>query len=125
MKQAVAPVGTDPHETTDSIVASELLKLRNQREKLTSDNKAYVENHPELHVLIDQFVCACMSSKPTDIVKFGAFFFNDLRKSGGVGPCPVVIAGPSGMNVYTPLYTPIYPYISLYTLDQNFPLIPT
>jgi len=43
-------------------------------------------------------VCACISSKPTDIVKFGAFFFSDMRKHGGIGPCPIVFAGPSGVG---------------------------
>ena len=79
-------------------VAAELLKLRNQREKLADENKKYIDSHPELHRLVDQFVCACISSKPTDIVKFGAFFFSDMRKHGGIGPCPIVFAGPSGMS---------------------------
>ena len=75
-------------------VAAELKKLQDQRHIIAQENKKYIDKHPELATLIDQFVSACISHKPTDIVKFGAHFFNDLRKSAGKGgPCPVVFAG--------------------------------
>lgn len=51
-----------------------------------------------MRTLIDDFVAAVIAHKPADLVKFGAFFFSDLRKNGGLGPCPVVIAGPSGVG---------------------------
>jgi len=98
MNQAAVPVGTNPLYTTDSIVESELKKLRNMREKMANDNEKYIEQHPELHTLLDEFVTACISSKPNDIVKFGAFFFRDKKTSGGMGPCPIVICGPSGVG---------------------------
>lgn len=98
MKQAAAASGTEPSETTDSILAGELQKLRVQRERLHEDNSKYIQEHPELHTLVDQFVTACIHSKPTDIVKFGQFFFSDMRNSRGVGPCPIAIAGPSGVG---------------------------
>lgn len=65
---------------------------------MANDNEKYIEQHPELHTLIDEFVTACISSKPNDIVKFGAFFFRDKRSAGGIGPCPIVLAGPSGVG---------------------------
>lgn len=98
MKQAALAPGTDPSETSDSILAGELQKLRIQREKFHEENRKYIDEHPELHSLVDQFVTACIHSKPTDIVKFGHFFFSDMRNSRGVGPCPIVIAGPSGVG---------------------------
>jgi len=67
--------------------------LQDQRNIISQENKKYIEKHPELATLIDQFVSACISHKPTDIVKFGVFFFNDLRKSTSAGPVPVVFAG--------------------------------
>ncbi len=48
--------------------------------------------------LIDEFVSATISAKPTDLVKFGSFFFTNYKKSGESGPCPVVFAGPSGVG---------------------------
>lgn len=98
MKQSVPGVATESEETADNIVASELLKLQNQRKTMKDDNQAYLESHPELSGIIDKFVSACVSHKPNDIVKFGAFFFSDLRKTGGIGPCPVIFAGPSGVG---------------------------
>lgn len=74
-------------------VAAELKKLQDQRTIISQENKKYIDKHPELATLIDQFVSACISHKPNDIVKFGAHFFSDLRKSAGLGPCPVVFAG--------------------------------
>ena len=74
-------------------VTAELKKLQDQRTIISQENKKYIDKHPELATLIDQFVSACISHKPNDIVKFGAHFFSDLRKSAGLGPCPVVFAG--------------------------------
>ncbi len=51
-----------------------------------------------MKTLIDEFVSAAISSKPSDLVKFGAFFFTNWKKSGSNGPCPVVFAGPSGVG---------------------------
>jgi guanylate kinase len=31
-------------------------------------------------------------------VNFGIFYFNNLRKNGKVGPCPIIFAGPSGVG---------------------------
>lgn len=60
---------------------------------MKEDNQAYLDTHPELSGIIDKFVSACVSHKPNDVIKFGAFFFSDLKKTGGVGPCPVIFAG--------------------------------
>jgi hypothetical protein len=77
---------------------TELQKLQQYREQVMIDNQKYLDDHPELSSLIDQFVAAVITQKPTDLVKFGQFFFNNLRSSGGSGPCPIVIAGPSGVG---------------------------
>lgn len=62
------------------------------------DNKCYVDRHPELRTIIDEFVAATISFKPDDIVKFAATYFSDLKKNGKLGPKPFVIAGPSGVG---------------------------
>lgn len=106
MKQAAASSGTNPNDTADSIIEKELAKLRKTRDQLNEENKKYIESHPELHKLIDKFVTSCVASKPTDIVKFGSFFFDDLRKQGGdinanIGPAPIVLCSLPGADKET------------------------
>jgi len=54
-----------------------------------------------MRVLIDEFVSAAIQAKPNDLVKFGTFFFTHWKNNGSRGPCPVVIAGPSGVGKTT------------------------
>jgi guanylate kinase len=79
-------------------IAAELQKLQEYRTKIGTENQRYISDHPELRTLVDDFVTAVIAHKPEDLVKFGAFFFNDRRKNHHLGPCPVVIAGPSGVG---------------------------
>lgn len=65
---------------------------------MNEDNQKYIDEHPELRSLIDDFVAAAISHKPADLVKFGSYFFSEIRRHGKVGPCPIVIAGPSGVG---------------------------
>lgn len=57
-----------------------------------------MESHPELQRLLDDFVTAVITHKPTDLVNFGLYFFNNVRSNGKFGPCPIIIAGPSGVG---------------------------
>jgi guanylate kinase len=66
--------------------------------RINDENDQYCKDHPELSGLIDDFVAAIIQQKPTDLVKFGAFYFANLQKNGKIGPCPVIIAGPSGVG---------------------------
>lgn len=79
-------------------VAQELEKLQIYREKLIDSNQQYINSHPEIRSLLDNFVGAIMVQKPNDLVKFGFTYFNNLRKNDQLGPCPVVISGPSGVG---------------------------
>jgi guanylate kinase len=65
---------------------------------MNEENKKYIDRHPELRAIVDDFVAAAISQKPEDLIKFGCFYFNNLRQTGGIGPPPVVIAGPSGVG---------------------------
>lgn len=76
----------------------ELKKLKQYRLKISEDNQKYIDSHPELRTLVDDFISAAISHKPDDIVKFGAYFFSEVRKNGKLGPIPIVIAGPSGVG---------------------------
>ncbi|RYG67117.1 hypothetical protein EON64_08165 [archaeon] len=79
-------------------MATELAKLQEYREAIKEENQKYIEGHPELGQLLDEFVTAVITHKPTDLSKFGYFYFSNLRKNGVTGPSPVVIAGPSGVG---------------------------
>lgn len=68
------------------------------RNSVAENNKRYVDAHPELQQLLDAFVTAVITHKPPDIINFGLFFFNNIRSNGRFGPCPVIIAGPSGVG---------------------------
>lgn len=57
-----------------------------------------MESHPELQRLLDDFVTAVITHKPTDLINFGLYFFNNVRSNGKFGPCPIIIAGPSGVG---------------------------
>lgn len=94
---AQAP-GTAPEATHASILASELEKLNDYRMKLKEDNQSYLESHPELRSLVDNFVHEVLIKRPADIIKFGGQYFNSLRNPNLAGPQPIVIAGPSGVG---------------------------
>ena len=79
-------------------IAGELEKLQHYRNRMNEENKKYIDDHPELRVLVDDFIANAISQKPQDLIKFGLFYFNNLRETGGIGPPPVVIAGPSGVG---------------------------
>lgn len=98
MNQPVVPSGTDPAFSNDDILASEMKKLKEYRDQVADENKLYLDGHPELATLLDDFVSAVMIHKPTDLVKFGFSYFSSLRPDGALGPAPVVIAGPSGVG---------------------------
>lgn len=100
MKQAAKPVGTKKDETKQSILMEELGKLQKSRESIREQNMKYVERHPELKTLMDEFSTAVIAEKPSDIIKFGAKWFATLR-SGGMGFPPLVLTGPSGCGKTT------------------------
>ncbi|KAJ1414626.1 guanylate kinase [Ochromonadaceae sp. CCMP2298] len=98
MDSGAVPSGTAPGQDEEAIVAAELQKLQDYRSTVAEENHKYIAEHPELRTLIDDFISAAISHKPADLVKFGAFYFSDLKKNGKIGPYPVVIAGPSGVG---------------------------
>lgn len=100
MKQSVKPVGTQKNETKQSILMEELGKLQKSRETLKEANMKYVNKHPELRTLLDEFSTAVLAEKPADIIKFGSRWFGSLR-SGGMGFAPLIVTGPSGCGKST------------------------
>mmetsp|Transcript_9553 Transcript_9553/g.14378 ORF Transcript_9553/g.14378 Transcript_9553/m.14378 type:complete len:296 (-) Transcript_9553:102-989(-) len=106
-------------ETKESILGQELEKLQEKKNKLKEDNTKYVSNHPELSVIIDEFVADVLQKKPHDIVKFGEKFFSKrARKSQKIndlsGLPPLVIAGPSGVGKGTIISKLVASYPALF-----------
>jgi guanylate kinase len=92
--------GTDPSATIDSILAQELDKLQERRLRLKDGNQVYIDMHPELPQLIDDFVTSIITHKPTDLIKYGTEYFLSMRK-GGILPMPLVVSGPPGVGKTT------------------------
>jgi guanylate kinase len=100
MKQAAKVAGTGKDETKQTILESELNRLQEMRSRIKEGNQRYVERHPELRTLMDEFVAATIAQKPNDIIKFGAKWFSSLRE-GQVGFCPLIVTGTSGAGTST------------------------
>jgi guanylate kinase len=70
---------------------------------MKEENQKYIDAHPELNSLLDEFVAAAIREKPSDLINFGSEFFTNLRDvthaaAIAKGPSPVVFAGPSGVG---------------------------
>lgn len=67
---------------------------------MREENAHYMMKHPELGTLVDGFITAVVTQKPTDLIKFGTNYFAALRNGSvaGLGPAPLVVAGPSGVG---------------------------
>ncbi len=77
-------------------INEEIEKVELFRQSLELSNQEYVDQHPELSHVLEDFVKAIFAQKPTDLVKFGAFYFNNVAPR--VGPIPIVCSGPSGVG---------------------------
>ena len=75
----------------------ELDKLQGRRLRLKDGNQIYINQHPELRPLIDDFVTSIITHKPSDLIKYAAEYFNKMRE-GGILPMPLVISGPPGVG---------------------------
>ncbi len=76
-------------------LAGEIAKLDERRLRIKDGNKMYIDMHPELRPLIDDFISAIITNKPNDIIKYGAEYFQKMR-AGGISPAPLVVSGPPG-----------------------------
>ena len=101
MKQAAAPSGTSKDATKESILLSELNKLQEGRDRFKAANELYVQRHPELRTILDEFMANVIESKPSDILKFAVSYFAGLRTSGGSGFPVLAIVGPPGVGKTT------------------------
>lgn len=98
MKQAAAPSGTAKDATKESILLSELSKLQEGRDRFKAANEQYVQRHPELRTILDDFTASVIETKPSDILKYAVSYFAGLRTNGGSGFPVLTITGPAGVG---------------------------
>ena len=98
MKQASAPSGTSKDATKESILMSELAKLQEGRDRFKASNELYIQRHPELRTILDEFMANVIENKPSDILKYAVSYFAGLRTNGGVGFPVLTITGPPGVG---------------------------
>ena len=91
MNERIMPTGADPSHTNDSIIAEELKKLKEARIRMKNNNQSYIDQHPELRNIIDDFMSAAIARKPEDVVEFGWEFFTDLRNMKLINDIPLII----------------------------------
>lgn len=89
--------GTNPGETQESVLAGELAKLKDQRSRMKEESTAYLQKHPELRTMLDEFMVSCLTEKPSDVLKHAVVFFTKMRDPKAIsGPMPLVITGCNG-----------------------------
>lgn len=59
--------GSQVSETQESILMQELEKLHEEKLRLKDNNSQYIQQHPELHLLLDEFVTEVLIQKPNVI----------------------------------------------------------
>lgn len=97
MDFGATPAGTKSNATQSSILTEELNNLKDLRSRMKEENAAYLKKHPELRILLDEFMIAALESKPADVVKFAAVFFTKKKDPNAIsGPMPLVISGCNG-----------------------------
>lgn len=104
MNVEVAATGTHPSMTDAKIIEEELAKLKESRIKMKAITTNYVDAHPELREIIDDFMSAAIARKPADVVQFGWEFFTDLRNMKLINSMPtIVVTGPATVGKSTVL----------------------
>ena len=73
------PIATAVGATQASILAEQMAHLKEQRSRMNEENAAYLQKHPELKTLLDEFMIAALTAKPADLVKFAAIFFTQMK----------------------------------------------
>jgi hypothetical protein len=79
-----------------------LTKLKDLKIKVKKQNTEYIENHPELRTLLDEFMSAAVDRKPADVIDFGWEFFSKLRRDSVIKAIPlIVLSGPIAVGKKT------------------------
>ena len=87
---------------TDTLTFQEISHLNDRKVELKAEHTTYIEAHPELRTLLNDFVCAALLEKPPDAFAFAADHFAAIAPAGMAppaltrGPPPLVLVGFKG-----------------------------
>eukprot|EP00735_Rhodelphis_limneticus_P013314 TRINITY_DN6939_c0_g1::TRINITY_DN6939_c0_g1_i1::g.13400::m.13400 TRINITY_DN6939_c0_g1::TRINITY_DN6939_c0_g1_i1::g.13400 ORF type:complete len:287 (+),score=33.12,sp/Q2QPW1/GMK1_ORYSJ/57.30/4e-71,Guanylate_kin/PF00625.16/2.2e-60,AAA_33/PF13671.1/3.2e+03,AAA_33/PF13671.1/8.3e-05,DUF258/PF03193.11/3.1e+03,DUF258/PF03193.11/0.0015,AAA_17/PF13207.1/0.0013,AAA_22/PF13401.1/0.01,AAA_22/PF13401.1/3.8e+02,AAA_16/PF13191.1/0.0059,AAA_18/PF13238.1/0.013,Miro/PF08477.8/0.015,RNA_helicase/PF00910.17/0.065,AA len=74
---------------------------------LKTQNEKYLQSHPEIRQMLDDFLTACLIKRPVNVYRFAGSFFSSYAPSTQVGRThttrpltlrPLVVCGPSGVG---------------------------
>jgi len=74
------------------------LQLRETEGAFAKEHNEFLEQHPELHNLVNDFVSECLVRRPSDIYAFASTYFSSFAASDAPRFTPIVITGPSGVG---------------------------
>lgn len=74
--------------------------MNERKMQLKAENVKYMEDHPEMHQILSDFMNAVLHDKPSDVYAFAADHFSAVERKA-LGHRPIVIAGPSGVGKST------------------------
>mmetsp|Transcript_30798 Transcript_30798/g.40691 ORF Transcript_30798/g.40691 Transcript_30798/m.40691 type:complete len:267 (-) Transcript_30798:235-1035(-) len=82
----------------EGLTHEEISQLNERKAELKAQHMAYVEEHPEIKTILNDFVCACLLEKPDDVFAFARDHFTAVKPKLEGGLKPLVVAGPSGVG---------------------------
>lgn len=68
------------------------------RESAVAQHRQYVEEHPEIRELMNDFMTACLMERPSNVFGFAETFFRDVTVKKMATRRPIVVCGPSGVG---------------------------
>ncbi len=101
----------DPHRTpnmssedpSSALTFQEISDLNTRKLQIKASHSSYVQNHPEIKAMLNDFMSAVLLDKPDDVFEFAKDHFAELSPEhanvvGAAGYQPVVVCGPSGVG---------------------------
>ena len=104
----------DGEAKKDTLTFQEISHLNDRKMELKAEHSTYIEAHPELRTLLNDFVCAVLLEKPPNAFTFAADHFASIAPAGMAppaltrGPPPLALAGFKGTPLID-LLTDTYP----------------
>jgi len=74
------------------------LQLKETEASLTKQHSEYLNQHPEVNNLMNDFLSECLLRKPSDVYTFASGYFSSFSSHNAPQFTPIVITGPSGVG---------------------------
>ncbi|GMI09262.1 hypothetical protein TrVE_jg5802 [Triparma verrucosa] len=94
------------NDPASALTFSEISDLNARKKAIKASHAAYVQEHPEIKSMLNDFMSACLLEKPNNIYSFAVSHFSDLAPHHShvltsSGPTPLVLSGPPGTGKKT------------------------